>query len=364
MKSPVVPLTAALAAGFGACTQKVESKAAGPEAATEQAKAPAEAAPDRAALQEKARGLFGTIAPEASTDDPAIEAARVKLGKTLYFETRLSESGDISCNTCHDLARYGVDVREKDGRRIATSIGHDGAFGERNSPTTFNAFVHVAQFWDGRAEDVEAQAKGPVLNPVEMAMSDADDVEERLRSIPAYREMFRAAFPGEEKPITFDNFARAVGAFERKLVTPAPVDAFLEGDLEALTDAQVRGLDLFMERCASCHMGPGFGGAIYQKLGLLKSYPTEDLGRYAVTKKEADKKMFKVPSLRNVAKTGPYLHDGSVATLEEMVDIMAEHQTPQGALGDAERADLLAFLDALTGELPEDLVEAPELPDT
>ena len=317
---------------------------------------------DRAALRERVAPLFGSLSPDRTSEDPEVEAARVELGRKLYFETRLSKNHDLSCNSCHALDAYGVDVRERDGRRIPTSLGHKDAFGDRNSPSTYNAFAHVAQFWDGRAEDVEAQAKGPVLNPVEMALPDAEFAVRVLRSIPGYRPLFEAAFPGEEEPVTYDNFGRAIGAFERKLVTPAPVDAFLAGQLDALNEVQLRGFELFAERCVACHVGPGFGGAIYQKIGLMKPYETEDPGRFAVTGNEDDRKTFKVPSLRNVAKTQPYLHDGSVATLDEAIALMGEYQTVQGALEPQEIADLRAFLDSLTGTLPEDLVAPPELP--
>lgn len=359
MKSPQsIPLVLGFVSCAFACTENEP-----PSPPVRQTAAPVADPVDRAALLERAKSLFGSIEPENTTDDPEVEAARVALGKALYYEERLSKNHDLSCNSCHDLEHYGVDVREQDGKRTPTSRGHRGVFGERNSPTTYNAFVHVAQFWDGRAEDVEAQAKGPVLNPVEMAMPGAKRAVEVLRSIPGYRPMFAAAFPEQKKPITWDNFATAVGAFERKLVTPAPVDRFLAGDVDVLTEQQARGFELFTERCVACHMGPGFGGAIYQKLGLLKAYPTEDRGRVAVTGNADDERVFKVPSLRNVAMTAPYLHDGSVETLPEMVAIMSEYQTPQGKLTEAQIEDVVAFLEALTGDIHEKLIARPELPD-
>jgi len=351
-----------------ACRDATPPEAQKPEDDEASGGAPVAGAPsDRAeveALLARARGLFGTPEPESTTEDPEVEAIRVELGRMLYYEPRLSKNHDLSCNSCHDLANYGVDVRTRDGERIATSIGHDGVFGDRNSPTTFNAFLHIAQFWDGRAEDVEEQAKGPVLNPVEMAMPDADYAVKVLRSIPGYRAKFRRAFPNAEEPITYDHFAEAIGAFERKLITPAPIDDFLAGDTEAISDEQLEGLDLFVERCASCHMGEGFGGSIYQKLGLLEPYDTDDKGRYRVTGEEDDEYVFKVPSLRNITETAPYLHDGSVDRLERMVSIMAEHQTPQGKLSDEELSRVLAFLDSLTGTIPEKLIAKPDLPES
>lgn len=318
--------------------------------------------PDPSDLRDRAQGLFGTVAPQNTTEAPEVESARVELGRMLYYEDRLSKNHDVSCNTCHELSAYGVDVRERDGRRIATSKGHKDAFGVRNSPSTYNAFVHVSQFWDGRAPDVEAQAKGPVLNPVEMAMPSPAYAVKVLRSIPGYGPLFAAAFPDSSDPITYDNMAIAIGAFERKLVTPSPFDAFLNGELGALSEPQLEGLQLFIGRCASCHMGPGIGGAIYQKLGLMKTYETPDPGRYDVTKKESDRRVFKVPSLRNVAETAPYLHDGSVADLRQMVSIMGKYQTAQGDLTDDETSRIVTFLKALTGQLPQDLITPPERP--
>lgn len=345
-----------------ACQDRAKAPSEEVPASAETKGAESEAETPTDARLERARALFGTPEPDTTTDSAEVEAARVELGRMLYYETRLSKNHDLSCNSCHDLQNYGVDVRTEDGRRIATSLGHKGAFGDRNSPTTFNAFLHVAQFWDGRAQDVEEQAKGPVLNPVEMAMPDEDYAVRVLRSIPGYRPKFEAAFPGEDDPITYDNFAKAVGAFERKLITPAPIDDYLAGQKEALNEKQLAGLDLYMERCAACHMGEGFGGSIFQKLGLMKPYETRDPGRAKVTEKAADEQVFKVPSLRNIAETAPYLHDGSIDSLEKMVAIMAEHQTPQGALTDAQLSELVAFLKSLTGEIPEDLIAEPELP--
>ncbi len=323
---------------------------------------PPKPAVDPKPIHEKAKAIFGSISPSNTTEDPAVEAARVALGKLLYFENRISAGKDISCNTCHDLANYGIDAREKDGQRLATSMGHKGQMGDRNSPTTLNAFAHFVQFWDGRAKDVEEQAKGPVLNPVEMAMKSEKEVTKFLKSVPAYKEKFAAAFPGEKDPVTWDNYGKAVGAFERKLVTPAPFDDFLAGKMDALSEKQLLGLDLFIQRCTTCHMGPALGGTIYQKLGLIKPYPSKDLGRFVETKVESDKLMFKVPSLRNIAKTAPYLHDGSVKTLPEMIALMAEYQTAQGNLTAVEVGQLAAFLDSLTGVVPAELAAAPTLP--
>lgn len=356
-------LATLLAPSLLACPAKPdEAKTAAPvEAKKEPPKPTAPAGPDRAALQETAKTLFGSLQPGRAAEDAAVEAALVELGRILYYEKRLSIAQDQSCNTCHDLAQYGIDPRETDGKRNATSLGHKGQFGGRNAPTVYNAFVHAAQFWDGRAKDVEEQAKGPILNPVEMGMPDEKTVLRVLTSIPGYADKFAAAFPGEKNPINYDNMAKAIGAFERKLVTPAPIDDFLAGKTDALTDEQVEGLDLYVKKgCVACHMGPAFGGSLFQKLGLIKPWPTGDLGRYEVTKNEADKHFFKVPSLRNIEKTGPYLHDGSIASLEEIVKKMAEHQTPGGALSDAETAKIVAFLSSLTGTIDQDYIKEPQ----
>lgn len=307
---------------------------------------------------EQATAVFGTLPAEALRGGEAPSEPMIALGRQLYYEKRLSKNHDLSCNSCHQLDNYGIDVREKEGK---TSSGHKGAFGDRNSPTVYNAALHIAQFWDGRAQDVEEQAKGPILNAVEMAMPDETRVVKTLRSIPGYQSLFQAAFPKDKRPVTYDNMARAIGAFERRLLTPAPFDAWLGGDRTALTAQQKRGMKTFIDSgCAACHSGPALGGRMYQKLGVLKPYATVDVGRAKITGNDAEKFVFKVPSLRNVEKTPPYLHDGSVATLREMVQIMAEFQTPRGKLPDSEVADVVAFLRSLTGQLPAAYIAEPE----
>ncbi len=285
-----------------------------------------------------------------------ITEEKVALGRMLYYDTRLSKGQDISCNTCHRLDNYGVDNEP-------TSIGHRGQRGDRNSPTVYNAAGHFAQFWDGRAADVEEQAKGPIMNPVEMAMPSEEQLVRVLKSMPDYVAAFKAAFPDDKDPVTYDNVARAIGAFERKLLTPSRWDKFLGGDASALTPAELGGLNEFISaNCQSCHMGPYLGGSLFQKLGVVKPWPdTSDLGRYNVSGNEADKMMFKVPSLRNIAKTGPYFHDGSVKTLPEAVSAMAEYEVGKQLTPDQVQA-IVAFLDALTGEIPADYVKPPELP--
>ncbi len=300
--------------------------------------------------------VFGRLPEVMASEKNPVTEEKVRLGRMLYYDTRLSRSQTLSCNSCHKLEAYGVDNQP-------TSEGHKGQRGDRNSPTVYNAAGQVAQFWDGRAADVEEQAKGPVLNPVEMAMPSEKYVIEVLKSMPGYVEAFRAAFPGEKDPVTYDNFAKAVGAFERKLVTPSRWDRFLAGDTTALSTAEKKGLEEFLTAgCQTCHLGPYVGGGTFQKLGVVKPWPDEsDLGRFKVTNKPADRFVFKVPSLRNVAKTGPYFHNGKVATLHEAVRLMAEYELGL-ELRPAQIEAIVTFLDALTGELPMDYIRPPELP--
>lgn len=293
----------------------------------------------------------------ASKDNP-LTPEKIALGRMLYFDKRLSKNHDISCNSCHMLDKYGVDG-------LPTSPGHKKQLGTRNSPTVYNAAGHVSQFWDGREPTVEAQAKGPVLNPVEMAMKDAASVVKVLESIPGYVEAFKKAFPKAKKPVTYDNMAKAIGAFERKLVTPSAWDKYLGGDKKALTKAQRAGFKVFAEvGCPTCHVGAYVGGNIFQKLGLRKPWPdTKDKGRFEVTKKDEDKMMFKVPSLRNIDKTAPYFHDGKEKELAGAIKKMAEYQLAK-KLDDKKVASITAFLAALTGPLPTDYIKEPKLPES
>lgn len=307
------------------------------------------------ALLDTAKATFKPLPKQFDSKDNPITPQKVELGKLLYFDKRLSKNHDVSCNSCHDLAKYGVD-----GDQFST--GHKKQKGGRNSPTVYNAGNHVAQFWDGRAATLEDQAKGPVLNPIEMAHPDAATVEKLLKSIPGYPPLFAKAFGGEkDAAVTFDNMAKAIGAFERTLVTPSRFDTYLGGDEKALTDAEKKGLQTFVSSgCISCHSGEGLGGHLYQKLGLVTPVPgLKDNGRFDVTKKEADKFFFRVPTLRNVAKTAPYLHDGSVKTLPEAVTFMAKHQLGRELKKD-EVDSIVTFLNALTGDLPKG-IEAPKM---
>jgi cytochrome c peroxidase len=349
-------LLVVLGLGLAACGDQAADapkKADAPKPAAEKkAEAPASKGPDAKALASKAGAMFKPLPDwmgEKASDDV------IALGRTLYYETRLSKNHDISCNSCHDLATGGDDGKP-------TSPGHKGQLGGRNSPTSLNAALHVAQFWDGRAEDVEAQAKGPVLNPIEMAMPDEATVVSVLKSVPAYPEMFKKAFPGEADPVTYDNMAKAIGAFERGLVTPAPFDAFLKGDHTALSAEQLQGLQTFMDTgCTACHSGVAVGGQGYFKLGMVVPYETKDEGRKEVTGSDADLHVFKAPSLRNITITGPYFHDGSIESLDEAVKLMAKHQLGKD-LKDEQIKQITAFLGALEGKVDAEYVKAPELP--
>jgi cytochrome c peroxidase len=289
----------------------------------------------------------------AESKDNPVTPAKIELGRQLFYEQRFSITQKLSCNSCHGLTTYGVDNEP-------TSLGHAGQRGTRNSPSVYVAAFQFAQFWDGRAANVEEQAKGPILNPVEMGMPSPDIVTKTLKAVPGYAPLFAAAFPGEPDPINYDNMARAIGAFERKLSTPSPFDAFLGGKADALSDTQIAGLQRFMDTgCTACHNGAPVGGLLFQKLGLVNAYPTEDLGRYQVTKQDADKFFFKVPSLRNVAKTSPYFHDGSIKTLDEAIRLMAWHQLGK-QLTPAEIQSIAAFLGSLTGTIDAAYIAKPE----
>lgn len=297
--------------------------------------------------------LFRPLPAAVSSNSNPVTEAKIALGRRLYYETRLSRGQDVSCNTCHPLDKYGVD-----GAPLST--GHRGQKGTRNAPTVYNAAGHLAQFWDGRAPDVEEQAKGPVLNPNEMAMPSGAATAAVLRALPEYAEMFKRAFPQDANPVTFDNMAKAIGAFERRLITPARWDRFLKGDQSALNDIEKAGFNKFVESgCAACHNGPYVGGNAFQKAGMVRPWPnTVDRGRQEITRKESDKFLFKVPSLRNVARTAPYFHDGSARTLEEAIRMMGTYQMGRN-LPDADIRLIAVWLDCLTGEIPFGYIKRP-----
>jgi cytochrome c peroxidase len=301
-------------------------------------------------------GIFKALPPVMDSAANPITEEKVVLGRMLYYDARLSKGQDVSCNSCHELSKYGVDNQP-------VSDGDKGQKGTRNAPTVYNAAGHFVQFWDGRAPTVEEQAKGPILNPVEMAMTDRKQVLAVLNSMPEYVEAFQKAFPGEKHPVTFDNLAKAIGVFERKLITVSRWDKFLGGDQAALSDEEKAGLNKFLDAgCQNCHNGIYVGGSMFQKLGLARPWDNaNDPGRFSVTKQEADRMVFKVPTLRNVEKTAPYFHDGSITTLEEAVRKMADHQLAR-TLSQEEAGSIATFLKALTGELPTEYIKEPPLP--
>ena len=308
-----------------------------------------------AELREEALDLFEPI---PQSPDPAPSPEAVELGKMLFFEPRLSEGHNISCNTCHNLGTGGVDL-------APVSLGHRWQKGGRNSPTVFNAIFNTAQFWDGRATTLEEQAGGPMINPVEMG-STPEHVEEQLRGIPGYMTYFAAAFPGQEQPVTFENAANAIAAFEATLITPnSPFDRFLAGDDAAMTEEQKAGLRAFIdEGCIACHSGMNLGGDSYQPFGVVEKpdwafLPPGDKGRFEVTRAEEDAYVFKVPTLRNIAITPPYFHSGSVWDLQTAVDVMGTAQLG-ATLDPGQSASIVAYLESLTGELPE--ITYPMLP--
>ena len=308
-----------------------------------------------AELLTKAQTFFQPI---SSVELPALDSAKVELGKYLYFDTRLSKEGNISCNSCHNLNTYGVD-------NLAFSPGDDGSLGGRNSPTVFHAALHSMQFWDGRAKDVEEQAGGPILNPVEHNIKNEEELEQRLRQVDLYKEKFAAVYPGEKQPITFYTITNAIGAFERTLMPASRFDQFLEGDTDALTEQEQKGLEAFMTvGCTTCHSGVALGGQMFQKFGLYGDYWREtksekvDKGLADLSKKEAENYFFKVPGLRNIAHTAPYFHDGSVQDLKEAVRIMASLQT-NITLTQEQLDDITVFLGSLSSDIPADVKKSP-----
>ena len=310
-------------------------------------------------LRDRASQLFSAVPEEPPViDGNELTDAKVELGKMLFFEPRLSSSHLISCNTCHNVGGGGHDY-------LPVSIGHGWQKGPRNSPTVYNAVFNAAQFWDGRAADLAEQAKGPVQAGVEMA-STPERVVATLNSIPEYVERFKESFPGESDPVTFNNMAVAMEAFEATLITPhAPFDRWLTGDDSAMNDKEKEGLALFMNKgCIACHAGVNFGGQSYFPFGLVKRpgadiLPVGDKGRFEVTQTATDEYVFRAAPLRNIELTAPYFHSGAIWSLEEAVAVMGTAQLGT-ELDDTEVRSIVAFLKTLTGDVPQ--VMYPELP--
>jgi len=314
---------------------------------------------DDEALMSRANALFDPIPlilPQVEGNPVTRE--KVDLGRMLFFDPRISASQLLSCNTCHNLAMGGDD-------NLQVSIGHGWQAGPRNSPTVFNAVLNVAQFWDGRAGDLAEQAKGPIQAGVEMN-NDPATVVTTLKSMPEYVDAFGRAFPGETDPVTFDNVAYALEAFQATLITPASrFDQYLEGNANILNEQEKRGLKAFIDTgCAACHMGVNLGGQAYYPFGVIERpgadiLPPGDKGRFQVTQTATDEYVFRAVPLRNVELTAPYFHSGGVWDLEQSVAIMGVSQLGRD-LSEEEIADITAFLKTLTGEIPE--VVVPQLP--
>lgn len=301
--------------------------------------------------------------------DNLMTAAKIELGKQLFFDPRLSIDGTISCNSCHNVMAGGTDNR-------SFSVGIGGQKGGRSAPTVWNAAFLSSQFWDGRAATLEDQAKGPILAGVEMGMPSSAEVIKRINRIPGYVRSFKAVF-GESNSISYDNVAKAIATYERTLITiNSPFDRYLRGEKTMLSDAAIRGMKTVESAgCTGCHTGPNFSGPSSLAIGevFLQKFPTfennnyvkkydlkSDQGRFNVTKKNADKNMWRVPTWRNIALTAPYFHNGSVATLDEAVRVMAKTQLNK-VFTEKQVSDVVAFLTSLTGEFPQQTM--PQLPE-
>ena len=312
-------------------------------------------------LLKQANQYFRPLPDVFPSDKNPLTAEKIKLGKILFYEPRISIDGATSCAKCHPISLYGADGLRK-------SQGNNGKINPRNAPTVLNSAGQIAQHWRGDRKDVEDQAKRALLGKGSFGAPSYEWVEKQLKSIKGYKDLFKKAFPDDKNPITVDNFAKAIGAWERTLSTPSRFDKFLKGHVDALTEKEKKGLKKFISvGCASCHSGELLGGTMYQKFGIFEPYwkytksKKIDTGRYALTKKEADKYVFKVPPLRNVVMTAPYFHDGSVYDLKKAIWIMGKIQLGKN-LSKEDVEDIFAFLKSLTGELSKDIITVPILP--
>ncbi len=314
------------------------------------------------ALLAQARAFFKPLPKVMESPENPVTPEKVALGRLLFFELRVSLDGTVGCVRCHQPFLYGTDALPK-------AIGALGRLNPRNAPTVMNAALQFVAHWRGDRKNVEDQAMQALVGPPSFGDPDYATAMAKLKAIPGYPELFAKAFPNEKEPVNQENWAKAIGAYERTLVTPSPFDAYLEPAMpRAVSPAQEAGLREFVQTgCTTCHNGAGIGGGMFQKFGLVEDYwkatgsPEPDKGRFDVTKNPADMYVFKVPSLRNVAMTPPYFHDGSVATLPEAVRIMARVQLGR-TLTDAQVASIVTFLESLTGKLPSSFTDVPELP--
>jgi len=315
---------------------------------------------DDVTLLKRAQELFQPLPKDMATPESPIIKERVDLGQQLFFDPRLTVDSNMSCASCHQPALYGTDA-------LPTSIGVRQRLHPRNAPTNLNSALNIVH-WRGDRESVEDQVIKALISPITSGQPDLKAVEDRLGRIPGYASAFKAAFADAANPITAQNIAKAIGAYERSLVTPSAFDAYLNGKSDALSSTARTGLQKFINTgCVMCHSGVGVGGGMYQKFGVVEDYwlatgsTNIDKGRIDVTKDPADLYVFRVPSLRNVAMTAPYFHDGSVSTLPEAVRVMARVQLGI-TLSDADTSDIVAFLESLTGDLPANFATVPTLP--
>jgi cytochrome c peroxidase len=313
------------------------------------------------ALLKETQGFFQPLPKDMATREFPVAPERVDLGRKLFFDPRISVDGTVSCARCHQPALYGTDGLPK-------PRGAHDKLNPRNAPTVLNAALQFKAHWRGDRKNVEDQAEQALIGPPSFGDPDYATAMAKIKAIPGYSQMFRKAFPGEKDPVTQDNWGKAIGAYERTLVTPSRFDDFLAGNVQALSPAERTGLRKFIDTgCVACHTGPGVGGGMFQKFGVVEDYWKEtgsdkvDKGRFDVTHNPTDTYVFKVPSLRNVAMTPPYFHDGSVRSLRKAVQIMAKVQLDK-TLSDQEAQEIVTFLQSLTGKLPKDFADAPVLP--
>ncbi|RNJ48189.1 cytochrome-c peroxidase [Methylocystis hirsuta] len=319
----------------------------------------AEAQEARQGLRQRARQLFEALPQDMATKEFPTTPARVALGRKMFFDPRLSVDGTVSCSTCHRPGLYGTDA-------LAKSIGAEHRLNARNAPTVLNAALQFKQHWIGDRANVEEQAMKSLVGHASFGNPDYGVVIRKIKTL-GYAGEFAQTFPDDRDPVKPENWGKAIGAYERTLATPSPFDAYLNGDLKALSSQAQRGLETFINiGCVSCHNGVAVGGSAFQKFGIFEDYGKEtrsqsiDEGRFNETKAPADKYVFKAPSLRNVAMTPPYFHDGSVATLPQAVHVMGKVQLGK-ELTDREVSDLVSLLNSLTGDLPKDFATEPVL---
>lgn len=350
----VVSLLTLSAVVLAAC----DDKRSNPSAVAPAPVASATATPNARPFDPGQLAVFAPLPASIERPDNLLTPEKVALGQMLWFDKRLSRGQDVSCNSCHDVTRSGADGVDA----AAVSTGTKKRKTTRNAPTVFNAAGNFAQGWDSRASLVEELVVAHAAEPSTMG-SDASHLVEVVSSIPGYVASFKKSFPDAKGVVTPETLSMALGAYARKLLTPSRWDKFLGGDEAALSTEEKAGLGAFMDAsCTTCHAGKYVGGAQNQKLGVARAWPNmTDTGRFEITKQEVDRGVFKVPTLRNVTKTGPYLHDGSISSLEVLTQMMARYQVGK-ELTEGQARSIVTFLGALAGDAPKDLVQKPDLP--